>query len=51
MNPEIFAEELANYGFKLSSKQKEQFATYYNKLIEFNKRSILLELLIKTKFT
>ena len=37
MNPEIFAEELANYGFKLSSKQKEQFATYYNKLIEFNK--------------
>lgn len=38
MNPEIFAEELANYGFKLSSKQKEQFATYYNKLIEFNKK-------------
>ncbi|QTD67293.1 16S rRNA (guanine(527)-N(7))-methyltransferase RsmG [Lactobacillus gasseri] len=38
MNPEIIAEELANYGFKLSSKQKEQFATYYNKLIEFNKK-------------
>ena len=38
MNPEIFAEEFANYGFKLSSKQKEQFATYYNKLIEFNKK-------------
>lgn len=38
MNPEIFVEELANYGFKLSSKQKEQFATYYNKLIEFNKK-------------
>lgn len=38
MNPEIFAEELANYGFKLSSKQKKQFATYYNKLIEFNKK-------------
>lgn len=38
MNPKIFAEELANYGFKLSSKQKEQFATYYNKLIEFNKK-------------
>ena len=38
MNPEIFAEDLANYGFKLSSKQKEQFATYYNKLIEFNKK-------------
>jgi 16S rRNA (guanine527-N7)-methyltransferase len=38
MNPEIFAEELANYGFKFSSKQKEQFATYYNKLIEFNKK-------------
>ena len=38
MNPEIFAEELANYGFKLSSKQKEQFATYFNKLIEFNKK-------------
>ncbi|MCQ5246153.1 16S rRNA (guanine(527)-N(7))-methyltransferase RsmG [Lactobacillus gasseri] len=38
MNPEIFAEERANYGFKLSSKQKEQFATYYNKLIEFNKK-------------
>ena len=38
MNPEIFAEELANYGFKLSSKQKEQFAAYYNKLIEFNKK-------------
>ena len=38
MNPEIFAEELANYGFKLSSKQKEQFATYYNKLIKFNKK-------------
>ena len=38
MNPEIFAEELANYGIKLSSKQKEQFATYYNKLIEFNKK-------------
>lgn len=38
MNPEIFAEKLANYGFKLSSKQKEQFATYYNKLIEFNKK-------------
>lgn len=38
MNPEIFAEELANYGFKLSSRQKEQFATYYNKLIEFNKK-------------
>lgn len=38
MNPEIFAEELANYGFKLSSKQKEQVATYYNKLIEFNKK-------------
>ena len=38
MNPEIFAEELANYGFKLSSKQKEQFTTYYNKLIEFNKK-------------
>lgn len=38
MNPEIFSEELANYGFKLSSKQKEQFATYYNKLIEFNKK-------------
>lgn len=38
MNPEIFAEELANYGFKLSSKQKEQFATYCNKLIEFNKK-------------
>lgn len=38
MNPEIFAEELTNYGFKLSSKQKEQFATYYNKLIEFNKK-------------
>ncbi|UYP70581.1 16S rRNA (guanine(527)-N(7))-methyltransferase RsmG [Lactobacillus gasseri] len=38
MNPEIFAEELANHGFKLSNKQKEQFATYYNKLIEFNKK-------------
>ena len=38
MNPEIFAEERANYGSKLSSKQKEQFATYYNKLIEFNKK-------------
>ena len=38
MNPEIFAEELATYGFKLSSKQKEQFAPYYNKLIEFNKK-------------
>lgn len=38
MNPEIFAKELAKYGLKLSDKQKEQFATYYNKLIEFNKK-------------
>lgn len=38
MNPEIFAKELAKYGFELSDKQKSQFATYYNKLIEFNKK-------------
>ncbi|WP_279037727.1 16S rRNA (guanine(527)-N(7))-methyltransferase RsmG [Lactobacillus taiwanensis] len=38
MNPEIFAKELAKYGFELSDNQKGQFATYYNKLIEFNKR-------------
>ena len=49
MNPEIFAEELANYGFKLSSKQKEQFATYYNKLIEFNKKVNLTRITDKNK--
>ncbi|WP_347283920.1 16S rRNA (guanine(527)-N(7))-methyltransferase RsmG [Lactobacillus taiwanensis] len=38
MNPEIFAKELAKYGFELSDNQKGQFATYYNKLIEFNKK-------------
>lgn len=38
MNPEIFAKELAKYGFELSDKQKQQFATYYKKLIEFNKK-------------
>lgn len=49
MNPEIFAEELANYGFKLSSKQKEQFATYYNKLIEFNKKVTLTRITDKNE--
>lgn len=49
MNPEIFAEELANYGFKLSSKQKEQFATYYNKLIEFNKKVNLTRIIDKNE--
>jgi 16S rRNA (guanine(527)-N(7))-methyltransferase GidB len=38
MNPEIFAKELAKYSFELSDNQKGQFATYYNKLIEFNKK-------------
>lgn len=38
MNPEIFAKELAKYGFELSDNQKGQFVTYYNKLIEFNKK-------------
>lgn len=34
MNPEIFAKELAKYGFELNKKQKKQFATYYDKLVE-----------------
>ena len=38
MNPEIFAKELAKYGFELNEKQKKQFATYYDKLVEFNKK-------------
>ena len=38
MNPEIFAKELEKYNFRLSNKQKNQFATYYSKLIEFNKK-------------
>ena len=38
MNPEIFAKELAKYGFELNEKQQKQFATYYDKLVEFNKK-------------
>ena len=34
MNPEIFAKELAKYGFELNEKQQKQFATYYDKLVD-----------------
>ena len=50
MNPEIFAKELAKYGFELSDNQKGQFATYYNKLIEFNKKVNLTRITDEDEF-
>lgn len=38
MNPEEFEQALRNNSIKLSSKQKQQFATYYTELIEVNQK-------------
>ncbi|TPR26135.1 16S rRNA (guanine(527)-N(7))-methyltransferase RsmG [Apilactobacillus micheneri] len=37
MNPEEFKAQLASMGIKLSDKQMQQFATYYQMLVEANK--------------
>lgn len=36
MNPEQFVQELSKYNFKLTDKQKKQFALYFKKLITAN---------------
>ncbi|MBD5429583.1 16S rRNA (guanine(527)-N(7))-methyltransferase RsmG [Lactobacillus sp.] len=38
MNPEIFAENLAHYGYELSEKQKQQFEIYYQELVAVNEK-------------
>lgn len=38
MNPEIFAKNLAQFGYKLSEKQKQQFETYYQELVSVNEK-------------
>lgn len=38
MNPEIFAKNLAQFGYELSDKQKQQFETYYQELVSVNER-------------
>lgn len=38
MNPENFINALTEKGFELSSKQKEQFAIYYQELVKTNKK-------------
>lgn len=38
MNPEIFAENLAQHGYELSEKQKQQFETYYQELVAVNEK-------------
>lgn len=38
MNPEIFAKNLAQYGYELSEKQKQQFETYYQELVTVNEK-------------
>lgn len=38
MNPEIFAKNLAQHGYELSEKQKQQFETYYQELVTVNEK-------------
>lgn len=38
MNPEIFAKNLAQHGYELSEKQKQQFETYYQELVAVNEK-------------
>lgn len=38
MNPEVFEKALSEKGLHLSSEQEKQFATYYQDLIEVNKK-------------
>lgn len=38
MNPEIFAKNLAQFGYELSEKQKQQFETYYQELVSVNEK-------------
>lgn len=51
MTPQDFYRTLEKDGFLLSSKQKEQFDTYFKLLVEWNTKINLTAITEKMKFT
>ena len=49
MNPEQFQQALADHGITLSAEQMQQFADYYQLLVETNEHVNLTQLLKRMK--